>query len=135
MKGSDPIRANHYQDSPINTSILQWFLMAEQGRVIHTKNLKELILKLLLSRAGERGKGALNQDIEQMHQTTTSARAHLPGTKSKAGNNSSSSSPVKVSEHTANVHFLRRDEEHFCLQRKITAITGIKSTEWHSGTP
>lgn len=55
--------------------------MAEQSRVINTKNLKELILKLLLSRAGQKEKGVLNQDIEQKHQTTASARAHLPGTK------------------------------------------------------
>lgn len=38
--------------------------MAEQGRVINAKNLKEL-LKLLLSQAGQKEKGVLNQDTEQ----------------------------------------------------------------------
>lgn len=39
--------------------------MAEQGRVINAKNLKELVLKLLLSQAGQKEKGVLNQDPEQ----------------------------------------------------------------------
>lgn len=44
--------------------------MAEQGRVINGKNLKELVLDLPRSQAAQKGKGALDQDIEQKHQTT-----------------------------------------------------------------
>lgn len=38
--------------------------------MINAKNLKELVLKLLLSQAGQKEKGVLNQDPEQRHQTT-----------------------------------------------------------------
>lgn len=47
--------------------------MAEQGRVINAKNLKELILKMLLSQAGQKEKGVLHQDTGQKHQTTPSS--------------------------------------------------------------